>query len=69
MTKMNTESLAIIMEIFQLKRKLIKSIVPEQTMKHLDVIGSEIKEIIKESLQDHIKDDNESSKVKKVEIG
>ncbi len=70
MSNINTESLEIIMEIVHLKKKLLKTVVPEKTMKHIDVIGHEIKSMVLEALCDQAsKNDDSPSKVKKVEIG
>jgi len=66
---MNSESIEIMLEIMKLKKKLVKSIVPEQTMGHLDVIGKEVKAMILESLIHETKNTEKTSKVKKVEIG
>lgn len=70
MNLLNTESVEIIMEIVQLKKKLVKTVIPEKTMNHLDVIGKELKAMVLESMCDQVTDPDESpSKVKKVEIG
>ena len=68
MNLINSETIEIIMEISKLKKKLLKSIVPEGTMKHLEVIGSEVKEMLIESLSDSTSEKS-ASKVKKVDIG
>ncbi len=70
MSNINTESLEIMMEIVRLKKKLLKTVVPEKTMKHIDAISHEIKSMVLEVLSDQTsEDDDSSSKVKKVEIG
>ncbi len=68
---MNTESIEIILEIARLKKKLVKTIVPEKTMEHLEVIGREVKEMIIESLVDSkakAKDNKSKTGINKVTI-
>ncbi len=50
--KLNTESIEIMLDIYKLKKKLIKTIVPKKTMNHLEVIANEIKKMIVESIGD-----------------
>ncbi|BEP29222.1 hypothetical protein [Helicovermis profundi] len=67
MNIINEESIEIIMEISRLKKKLLKSVVPEKTIKHLEVIANEVKEILIESIGEDTWDKNKS-KLKKVDI-
>lgn len=67
MSLLNTESLEIIQEITHLKKKLLKSMIPEKTMKHLDVIGKELMAMVLESVCEE--ETETKSKVNKVEIG
>lgn len=69
----NTESIEIILEIAKLKKKLLKTIVPERTMEHLEVIGNEFKHMVLESIGDHgakktIINKKTTTGVKKVDI-
>lgn len=66
MNMINSDSIELILEISKSKKKLIKSIVPDHTAKHIDVIAGEIKAMIIESLQD--KEYEEKSTVTKVDI-
>ncbi|MBR5421944.1 MAG: hypothetical protein IK115_12440 [Lachnospiraceae bacterium] len=48
--------------------KAIRALIPERTLKHLDVIGNEIKLMLTEAKEKDEEETKKSSKSKKVEI-
>jgi len=70
---MNTETLENMMEISRLKKKLMKSLVSEKTMRHLDVIRDELKEmaldiLLEKKSDNKVTEEKSTSKAKKVII-
>jgi hypothetical protein len=68
MKNTDAEIIAKIMEIVKLKKEILRLMVPEQTYKHLEVIGNEVKAILLESLCEDNQKPAEQPSVKKVEI-
>lgn len=66
----NTDSQVItkLMEIAELKKEVIKLMIPEQTYKHFEVIGNEIKAMLIESVSDTAQNSEKHSSLKKVNI-
>lgn len=68
MKMIEPEVMEKITEIMKLKKELIQMIVPEQTYKHLEVIGNEVKAMFMETVCDGTKKSEHQSTVKKVNI-
>lgn len=68
MKTVDPEVMQKISEIIKLKKELIQMIVPEQTYKHIEVIGNEVKAMVMEMVCDGTKKSEHQSTVKKVNI-
>lgn len=68
MKMIEPEVMAKITEIMKLKKELIQMIVPEQTYKHLEVIGNEVKAMVMETVCEGTKKSGQQTTVKKVNI-
>ena len=81
MKSKEAEVLEKLVEIAKLKKELVELLVPAKTMKHLEVIGNEMKAMLLEALEGHLDRDSDrgsdrgageskshESSVKKVDI-
>ncbi len=68
MKMIEPEVMEKITEIMKLKKELIQMIVPEQTYKHLEVIGNEVKAMVMETVCEGTKKSGQQTTVKKVNI-
>jgi hypothetical protein len=57
-----------IMEIIRLKKEVLQLVLPAQTVKHLEVIGNEVKAMLMETLVEGHEKTTQPSGIKKVEI-
>lgn len=68
MNNADSQVITKLMEIAKLKKEVIKLMLPEQTYKHFEVIGNEIKAMLTESVCDTAQNSEQHSSLKKVNI-
>lgn len=74
---MNQEAISKVKKALEYKKMAVHALLPEQTVKHLEVIEEEVGAILKEFMMDTMQKDStkkqeekdNTSKIKKVNIG